>query len=120
MKDYKPSQRAFIAIRRLARKAAKTDWWMRPCFDSIDFDEDVFQQHRSQWEETEHFNHFYGQQLSNLAVQQARRFKVELDTEIRYSCFYQPLLDAFWDEWEETLDFGDLISQNTMTPAEKG
>jgi hypothetical protein len=111
MKDIRPSQRAYAAVRRLARKAARTDHWMRPEIDDIltdDLDADnpgeISERHRDSWRETCHWQILYGTPISAIVDQQEQRFG-PLTFEDRYYGLYLELLDAFWDEWESQTEF---------------
>jgi len=111
MKNAYPSKRAFTAARQLAREAAQNDHWLCPELDGIDESDpgDIGTAHRESWQQTCHWEHFYGSRLSALADQQARRFGV-LTFEERYFGLYEPLVDAFWNEWEERSGFWDAVN----------
>jgi len=111
MRNIQPSQRAYAAVRKLARNAAKNDNWLQPELDGIDEGDpgDIGTAHRESWQQTCHWEHFYGRPTSTLADQQQRRFG-ELTFEERYFGLYEPLVDAFWDEWEETIGFWDVVN----------
>ncbi len=109
-----PSGRAFEAVRKLARHAAKHDGWMCPEVDDLS-DEiygDKGTAHREQWEQTCHWEHFYGKEISRIVDQQERRLspREPMEFEERYYGLYQPLVDAFWEEWEERAGFWEAVA----------
>ena len=112
-RDIEPSGRAFDAARKLAREAFKKDKWMTPCIEDTDIGDEtdetqIMLNHRASWEQTEHWNQTWGKRLSQLTDQQEKRFlapgDVELEWERRYYGLYQPLLETFWDTWDELYD----------------
>jgi len=116
MRSIEPSKRAYAAVCKLARDAAQNDNWLQPELDGISEANpgDIGMAHRESWEQTCHWEHYYGRRISELASQQARRFG-EITWEERYFGLYQPLVDAFWDEWEEAAGFWEVV--NAATPA---
>ena len=107
-KEIEPSGRAYEAVRKLARHAAKHDGWMQPELDDLGGDHgDIGSEHRSSWEQTCHWEHFYGNEISRIVDQQERRFSRDepLEFEQRDYGLYEPLVDAFWEEWEERAGF---------------
>jgi hypothetical protein len=101
-----PSRNAFNTAAKLGRFAAKNDGWMEPVAEArhrdalTDFGQ--FEQEQiNGWEETCHFEHYYGRPLSDLAEQQARRQGLDKadNWETWYYTFYLPLRDEFWECW---------------------
>ena len=111
-----PSKRAYDAVRKLAREAARNDHWMVPELDGLDGADDISTAHRESWQQTCHWEHYYGTAISRIVDQQERRFCApgeSLDCEARYFRLYEPLLDAFWEEWEEKSGFWDAVNKKT-------
>ncbi len=119
----KPSERAFNLVRQLARKAAKTDHWMEICLEDVDLRSDPGEigcRHREQWEETCHWERFYGNEITLIVDTQERRLSPHepLEFEQRYYGLCQPLVDAFWDEWEDKVGLWAAI-ENAINPPGK-
>lgn len=112
MKEVKPSKRAFAAVQKMARDAAKEDGWMTPCLEEHTAKEkdigNAIQAHREGWQGTEHFAHFYGRTIKDIADRQSDRFK-GCTSEERIHLYYD-LIEAFWDEWETRVDIYNLQS----------
>ena len=104
-----PSQRAYNQVKTLARQAAKHDNWLEPLFDNVKEIKDFGQYslvHRERWEQTDHFETFYGKNLTDIADQQAKRYNVSrLDNWEAWNEFYQELKETFWETWEDQTDF---------------
>ena len=68
-------------------------------------------------EETDHFDHFYRQPIGDLALMEALRYGIGRDQskdgkfwiggfhdwETYHYALFTPLIDAFWDVWEEAV-----------------
>ena len=100
-----PSARAFAAVRKLTRQALQ-DGWLEPCVDGLPVGTagDVLTAHRAAWEQTDHWERLYGRRISEIVDQQERRLG-PMNCETRYHCLYEPLVDAFWTEWEAKSGF---------------
>ena len=112
-----PSRRAYAAAGKLGRKAARNDTWLEVVLDDLDLAAtggDAATAHRESWQQTDHWRELYGRPLSDLADQQARRLGVT-DCEPRFFHLYEPLVDAFWDAWEEAVRFWDLAESAGLT-----
>jgi hypothetical protein len=127
-REIEPSARAIAAVEKMARDAAKNDHWMT--FSGLDDltgtdgndPGDIAASHREQWEQTCHWEHFYGNEISRICDQQERRFSREpLEFEPRYYGLYLPLVDAFWEAWEDASDlYGKIeaaLNPPPVTPA---
>lgn len=101
----RPSQEAMDHVTYLAQRAAAEDGWMQPTPEdhTEELYEDFIQAHRSGWENSTHFQAYYGDKLSNLCDREEMRWP-PLDTEVRYYALYPPILDLFWDTWEEEVE----------------
>jgi len=112
-----PSQRAFSAVRKLARDAAKNDNWLCPELDGLldsEKDGDIGMAHRDSWQQTCHWEHYYGRPINELVEQQTRRLARRygpLEFEERYYGLYDPLVDAFWEEWESHVGFWTAVEE---------
>ena len=113
--EVKPSERALIQVRKMARKAAKTDNWLKPCSDGLvltreDDYGDFSQAHQEAWEQTQHFSTSYADPLRDLADKQAERFGFTSldDWETWHYNLYCPLKDTFWEEWEARVNLSQL------------
>ena len=116
--EIEPSQRAFEAVKRLARKAVREDGWLQPCVEDHDVANtddigEIALNHRAGWQETTNWELTWGRQISLIVDQQERRFlprgDLSIGSETRYYALYEPLLEAFWDEWEERVDLAGKI-----------
>ena len=116
--EIEPSQRAFEAVKRLARKAAREDGWLQPSVEEHDIADtddigEIALNHRVGWQETTNWELTWGRQISLIVDQQEQRFlprgDLSLGSETRYYALYEPLLEAFWDEWEERVDLAGEI-----------
>jgi hypothetical protein len=104
----KLTQKALAQARKMGREAAKEDGWMEPLpeeHDETDYGE-FTDAHREGWEQTNHFWHYYGQPLYDLAHEEAEKKGVTPQTTREYGVavhesFYCPLKDEFWEVWEE-------------------
>lgn len=106
--DVKPSEETEAKVRELAVDAAKNDNHMQPAFDGRAGREPTWSEfqdaHRSTWMETCHFEHYYGNVISDLCDDEEVRFvgKVgDLGFDDRRYGLYEPLIDLFWDTWEQ-------------------
>lgn len=117
--EIEPSQRAFEAVRRLAREAFRTDGWMTPVVEDLmdeDTDDigDLVMTHRSQWEQTCQFELLWGARISEIVDQQEARFErldLAVRWEDRYYGLYEPLKEAFWEEWERKHKLVEQINE---------
>ncbi len=116
MRDIKPSERAFARVRKMAREAAKTDNWLTVELDDLRGHDDLALEHRAGWEQTCHWEHYYGSAISTIADSQARRFG-ELSWEEQYWGLYDPLKDAFWETWEEAVGFWEAVNERETADA---
>ncbi len=117
-REISPSARAVATVEKMGRDAAKKDTWMT--FSGLDDltgtdgndPGEIASSHRAAWEETEHWTHFYGNEITSICDQQERRFSREpLEFEQRYYGLYLPLVDAFWEAWEEASDLYGKIDK---------
>jgi hypothetical protein len=108
----------------LAKYAAANDHWMRPCIEREDLSDPgrCSMEHRSGWEQTDHFTILYHDKLRDIAEVAAR------DLGLRWSdhweqCWYgllEPLKDIFWDEWEEAVNFYQVYERACAARRAKG
>ena len=74
------------------RDAAKNDGWMTPDIQLDEFDSkdpgDIATSHREAWEQTCHWEHFYGNEISRICDKQELRFGGNLGFEQRYYGLY--------------------------------
>lgn len=117
--EIEPSQRAFEAVRRLAREAFRTDGWMTPVVEDL-MDEDtddigqLVTEHRSQWEQTCQFEILWGARISEIVDQQEARFVrlgLHVRWEDRYYGLYEPLKEEFWEVWEQKHKLVEQINE---------
>lgn len=100
------SSQAIEQVRALAVSAAQDDNWMEPLFDDIktssfsEFEEE----NRRMWEETEHFDTYYGRKISEIADREEALTIGKLSTESRLYDIYLPLLDLFWETYTDVVD----------------
>lgn len=105
--NVEPSENSRTAVEVMARKAVMSDNHMTPIFedrlnrkDWSDFQD----RHRSAWEETEHFEYHYAKPIRRLVDFDENRIATEiglLKRETRLYYLYDPLIELFWDTWEE-------------------
>jgi hypothetical protein len=112
-RDIKPSETAFEKVRRMARRAFKKDGWMTPCVEEEDSDDinEMVLNHRDHWMETNHWEYYYSRPISDIVDTQERRFSGDLTWEERYYGLFEPLVEAFWDEWENKWDIYSLAKK---------
>jgi len=93
-------------------KAGKEDGWMRPAvedFDDVDFkkyeDHELAQMDNDGWEETEHFNYFYGEDMYEDALEihpDSADARIDLQLDLR---------TEFWNGYEETSGIYEMIKE---------
>ncbi len=98
------SQAGVEKITALAKQAAKTDNWMRPSHDGEATEDygDFAQEHRGQWESTDHFGTFWNEQIVTISEDDAEAqgiFRID-DGETWLHGFYVEAKEAFWEAWE--------------------
>jgi len=110
--EVEPSQASLKDARNMGREAAAQDAWMTPLpeehLDEGDDLGNISQAHREGWEQTTHFQVYYGDKLSDLTDAEEARIAGDfgvMGTMSRYEGLYVPLKDAFWDAWEEASGF---------------
>lgn len=113
-----PCAESFDEARDLAHRP---DTWMTPTDDHrgrlAREDYGAWQQEQEAgWEETLHFEHFYGSELTAIAVDEAEMAGLENpredNWETYYYDFYSPLKEAFWEEWHDVHDTHTFWQEN--------
>jgi hypothetical protein len=123
---------AIQQVREIALHAAETDDWMTPVVDEHIGRKDQMEAtrdygqfvgyHRDSWGSTDHFSLLYRESIGQIALEEALPYGVGRDLsedgkfwvggfndwEAYHYDIFEPLLDEFWETWENAQNLYDL------------